>query len=163
MESSDLGYFSSLNLSKVWEFSLRLSRDQRIAEDLVELAYALVSEGVDVSLPNSSALVRLFALVYSIWDCSFRQSSSSWVDGQRWGTVPAFSDLRRDDHPRRKSKSQRLIDAIESLPETMRISLMLLTVESLTYADVAIVINQTEEKVYSSVMQARAIVDALCG
>jgi RNA polymerase sigma-70 factor (ECF subfamily) len=163
MENGDLAYFSSLNLSKVWEFSLRLSRDQSIAEHLVEHAYARVLDGGAESLANSSAVVRLFTLVYSIWNSSFRQSSLLGINSQHWRQVPVFSGEQSGDRPCRQSKGQQLIEAIEGLPETMRISLMLLTVESLSYADIAIVINQTVGAVVASVLQARAIVHASCG
>lgn len=149
MERPISTYLSSGNMTKVWEFVLRLSRDPSIAEHIVEQTYMQLSKYEYRSPPDSSALVTLFAQAYSLWSSRFRRPAL------------ARNKLRRRPLANQPEVGS-VLEAIERLPEVQRMALMLVTVEKFTYAEVATVLDQSVEIVVTSLSQARATVDADC-
>jgi len=145
-------------LPRLWMFALRLSGDTYMAERLVERTYARVLEGATGPLPDSLPMVKLFAAMHSVWRAGLDRSPFEIAPYAQEDERRSPCADRTTHPPDDESMDQRIVDAIESLPQTLRIPAILVLVEGLNYEDASAVLDQTIESTRENVLHARLMI-----
>ena len=147
-------------LPRVWRFALRLAGDQRKAEDLVQRAYVRALEQRHQLRPGTSTLSWLFKLVHSVWLNEVRaQEIRSHCSTQRSDELADNVDAL---NPEMYTLHRQTIRAVESLPDTQRAVMLLVSVEGLSYREAATVLDVPIGTVMSRLARARLTIGQSC-
>jgi RNA polymerase sigma-70 factor (ECF subfamily) len=144
-------------LPRLWTFALRLSGDQHEAEDLVQRACVRGLESAHQLRSESSPLSWMFAITHSIWLNEVRARkvrkrwSAEWDDDLLERV--ADSNVRT---PEENVMNGQIIKAVERLPETCRV-VLLLVAEGLSYNEMAEVLEVPKGTVMSRLSRARRV------
>lgn len=132
-------------------------------EDLVQEVFLRVVRARDRYVPTARFTTWLYRIVFNIAvnHTQRRPPASTSLDGARDdddGPVPQVQDERVAD-PGDGLERQDVVDAvraaIDRLPETQRMALVLAKYEDMPYADIADVLGSTEKAIKSLVHRAR--------
>jgi RNA polymerase sigma-70 factor (ECF subfamily) len=148
-------------LPRLWAFALRLSRNQRDAEELVQHACLHALERKHQLKPNISPLNRMFSLVHSVWLDKLRtrsvrgrtgiQSSDSFLE------TAAAPAARRPDAD---VINRQVLKAVDQLPHAQRTLLLLIVVEGLSYQEAAEILNMPIDTIMTGLFRARLTIGA---
>jgi len=152
-------------LPKLWTFALRLTGDRHDAEDLVQRACVRALERADAHLrPDSAPLNWLYSIVHSLWVNELRarnvrsRSGVAWDDEMLENVADGVSGLP-DEH----ASHQQIVDAVERLPQTQRIALLLVAVEGFSYREAAQILDVPVATVTGRLSAARQAIGAQFG
>jgi RNA polymerase sigma-70 factor, ECF subfamily len=141
-------------LPRLWAFSLRLSGNRHDAERLLQSTCARAIGRAHQLRPGMAPLSWIYAIAQSIWTSEFRpRARAGWHDMQDESDGEA-------DGSGHWPMSRQLVAAVESLPETQRVVLLLTAVEGLSYTEAAQVLDVPVEMVMSQLSRARQTVGA---
>ena len=164
MTGADLSCMLPTMLPRLWAFSLRLCRDQHDAEDLVQKACVRALERVHQLQPGTTPLSWMFSIVHSIWINELRarrvrsRSSVEWDDD--------FLNLvadRTTGTPEEHVMHGQIISAVQRLPESQRLVMLLIAVEGLSYREAAETLSVPVGTVMSRLSRARQEIGRLLG
>ncbi|MFM0493414.1 RNA polymerase sigma factor [Paraburkholderia caledonica] len=162
MPTADAGKLHSLlpgMLPRLWAFSVRLCRNRHDAERVLEHACARGLERADQLEPRTAPLSWMFSIIHS-----------TWIDELRTRKLPGRSIMECDDdfsvtlRDSRESEPGEgfdlIIAAVDRLPESQRIVMLLVAVEGLSYSQVAEVVGVPIGTVMSRLSRARQTIGA---
>jgi RNA polymerase sigma-70 factor, ECF subfamily len=141
---------------RLWRFSIRLTRHQADAEDLVQRTYVRALERQHQWQTGSSLLSWLFSIMHSIWMNELRSAQR-----RREGNLSAdesfdeIADQRPSADPEYLMLCKQVVQAVQGLPEAQRVVMMLIAVEGLTYQEAADVLDIPIGTVMSRLSRAR--------
>jgi RNA polymerase sigma-70 factor, ECF subfamily len=144
---------------RLWRFSLRLTRHQADAEDLVQRTYVRALERGHQWQAGSSLVSWLFAIMHSIWMNELR-SAQRRREGNLSGdeTFDDVVDDRPSADPEYQLLCKQVVQSVQGLPEAQRVVMMLVAVEGLTYQEVADVLDVPIGTVMSRLSRARVTI-----
>lgn len=164
MNGTDLPAMLPGMLPRLWAFALRLSGDQRDAEDLVQRACVCGLERAHQLQPDAAPLSWMFSIIHS-----------TWMNELRARSVPKRSRVDWDDDflenlldpvdkgPDTQLMHRQVINAVERLPEAQRVVMLLVAVEGLSYSQAGEVLDVPIGTIMSRLSCARQAVGALFG
>jgi RNA polymerase sigma-70 factor (ECF subfamily) len=150
--------------SMVWSLLTRFLGQRAVREDLVQDAFLRVVRARERYTPTARFSTWLYRIVYNLavnetqrrrtlvsLDQPFggEEDSSSLGDLQESATEGPSSELERED----VVSAVRV--AIDSLPETQRMALILAKYHDTSYAEIAVVLESSEKAIKSLVHRAR--------
>jgi RNA polymerase sigma-70 factor, ECF subfamily len=143
-------------MPRLWRFSIRLTRHQADAEDLVQRTYVRALEKRHQWQSGTSLISWLFAIMHSIWMNELR-SAQRRREGNLSGDE-SFDDIA-DTRPSADLEYQlmckQVVQAVQALPEAQRVVMMLVAVEGLSYQEAADVLDIPIGTVTSRLARAR--------
>jgi len=151
-------------LPRLWAFALRLCGNQHDAEDLLQRACVRGLERAYQLQPGTAPLSWMFSIMQSTWMNELRarnvrsRSSLEWNDT----LLQTVADPAAPT-PEETLLNSEIIEAIERLPESQRIAMLLVAVEGLSYADAAEVMDVPIGTVMSRLSRARQSIAAQFG
>jgi RNA polymerase sigma-70 factor, ECF subfamily len=162
MTGSDLPGLLPSMLPRLWAFALRISGDRHDAEDLVQRACVRALERAHQLQPDTSPLSWMFSIVHSTWinEVRARGVRSRW--GMDWDD--SLLETIEDSNvrtPEQNAMNGQVIAAVERLPETQRVVMLLIAVEGLSYGEAAEVLGVPVGTIMSRLSRARQAVGAL--
>jgi RNA polymerase sigma-70 factor (ECF subfamily) len=149
-------------LPRLWAFALRISGDQHDAEDLVQRACLRALERAHQLQPGTAPLSWMFSIVHSTWINELRarhvrsRSSMDWDDAFL-ETVPDATART----PEQQVMDGQIISALQRLPETQRVVMLLVGVEGLSYSEAAEALNVPIGTIMSRLSRARQAIGAI--
>jgi RNA polymerase sigma-70 factor, ECF subfamily len=164
MTGADLPSMLPEMLPRLWAFARRISVDQHDAEDLVQRSCLRALERAHQLQPDTDPLSWMFSIVHSTWTNELRA---------RRGRKRLSTDL--DDNfleniadpvnngPETQLMYNQIIRAVELLPDTQRVVMLLVAVEGLSYQEAADVLEVPIGTVMSRLSRARQAVGARFG
>jgi RNA polymerase sigma-70 factor (ECF subfamily) len=119
-------------LPQLWRFSLRLTGNAADAEELVQRSSVLALERRSDWRNSNSRISWLYGIAHSIWRDDLRprrlrQSGRLNIDEQ--------SQVRDERNPDLEAYSALVVGGVNRLPEAQRTVVLLIAVESLSYAE----------------------------
>jgi len=142
------------HLARLWRYGLLLSRQQHVAEDLVQATCVRALERADQFVPGTRMDRWLLSILHSIWLNEVR--SRRVRQGQ--GLVDADNALSFDGEYAAQTHvlASQVIRRVDALPEAQRETVFLAYVEGLSYREVAEVLDVPIGTVMSRLAVARA-------
>jgi RNA polymerase sigma factor (sigma-70 family) len=152
-------------MDEAYNFAVYLARDPALAEDIVQEAFLRALRGLS-GWHGANAKAWLFAIVRNCHLHSVREHGGplrdaediTWLDDD---ALELFDHDPIEDQTVRKSDSAMLRQAIKSLPEPFRETLVLRELEELTYKDIAGITQVRIGTVVSRLARARAMLTKL--
>lgn len=162
MTAAELSALLPSMLPRLWAFALRISGDQHDAEDLVQRACVRALERAHQLQPGTSPLSWMFSIVQSTWLNEVRARSVRSRSGTEWDegfleTVPDPSAKT----PEEQAMNGQIIRAVQQLPETQRVVMLLVAVEGLSYSEAAEALDVPIGTIMSRLSRARQAIGAL--
>jgi RNA polymerase sigma-70 factor (ECF subfamily) len=151
-------------LPRLWSFALRITGDRHDAEDLVQRACVRALERPHQLQSDTSPLSWMFSIVHSTWINELRargvrsRSSAEWDDG----LLETVADPAART-PESNVMNAQIVSAVERLPETQRVVMLLVAVEGLSYKEAAEVLDVPIGTIMSRLARARQTIGALFG
>ena len=149
-------------LPRLWRFALRLSGDTHDAEDLLQRACLRALERADQLQPDTTPLSWMFSILHSTWINEVRarsvrgRTSIAWDDAFLETVTDPFAPT-----PESSLMHRQIIATVERLPEMQRVVMLLVSVEGLSYAEVALILDVPIGTVMSRLSRARLAVGAM--
>jgi RNA polymerase sigma-70 factor, ECF subfamily len=143
-------------LPRLWAFALRICGDRHDAEDLVQQACVRALERARQLQPDTSPLSWMFAIVHSIWLNELRARNVrafSVIEGEG-----DFLEIVADPQactPEQNVMNGQIVSAVQRLPETQRVVMLLVAVEGLSYREAADTLGVPIGTVMSRLSRAR--------
>lgn len=143
--------------SSIYRYARALARDPSVAEELVQEAYRRALSARQQPVPPTEENVRpwLFTIVRNHWYNDLRRQRTVDAHENAPGAEPADADTPHTILSRRLLQSE-VRDAVEALPETLREVIVLREIESMTYAEIARLLECPPGTVMSRLARARA-------
>jgi RNA polymerase sigma-70 factor, ECF subfamily len=138
-------------MDALYRTACRLSRGPAEAEDLVQETYLEGFRGYASLREPERCRAWLFRILHNIW--SERQAR----DAARTSAFPGTDDGDLEQEIAERGYSDEVEKALETLPEEFRTAVLLVTVEELSYAEVAEVMGCPIGTVRSRVARGRAL------
>ncbi|MFM0501451.1 RNA polymerase sigma factor [Paraburkholderia caffeinilytica] len=161
MKQTDLSILLPDMLPRLWSFAFRISRNRYDAEELVQRACVRGLERAHQLRIDSSPLSWMFSIVHSTWINDLKQRQQRSRLHAEWNE--AFPETIAD--PASASETGALADqiiaAVERLPETQRVVLLLVSVEGFSYQEAAEALEIPVGTVMSRLSRARRTIGAL--
>jgi RNA polymerase sigma-70 factor (ECF subfamily) len=151
-------------LDGLYGFALALCRERAMAEDLVQETYLRALAAHHKAAPGDNLRGWLFTILGNIWKNERRRRRPEAVadlEGLAGGQV----DRKLDPYALldRKELRERLLAALENLPEAFREVVMLRCVEGFSYQEVAVIVGCPAGTVMSRLARARALLRTALG
>jgi len=141
-------------LPRLWRYGLVLSRNQDVAEELVQSTCVRALEKSAQFTPGTSIDKWLFTILHSIWISDIRatrvRQGQGFVETE---TLYAPDTVEQDDDHRHY---QRVMQRVNHLPEAQRNALFLVYVEGFTYQEAAETLSVPIGTIMSRLAAARA-------
>ncbi|WP_246797955.1 RNA polymerase sigma factor [Burkholderia perseverans] len=153
-------------LPRLWVFSLRLCGNRHDAEHMLERACAQGLARAHQWRPGMSSLIWMFSTLHGIWanerDAgSVRSRFSARQDRDRdcmeAGLEPSAGN------PEAATMNDRIVAAVERLPEAQRVVMLLIVIEGLRYGEAAEVLGVPVDTVMNRLSHARRAIGAEWG
>lgn len=153
-------------LPRLWAFSLRLCGNRHDAEYMLEHACAQGLARAHQWRPGMSSLNWMFSILHGIWASerdtgSVRSRFSAKRDRDR-DCMEAGLDPNAGN-PEAASMNDRIVAAVERLPEAQRVVMLLVVIEGLRYNEAADVLGVPVDTVMSRLSHARRTIGAEWG
>ncbi|GAB2881613.1 sigma-70 family RNA polymerase sigma factor [Paraburkholderia jirisanensis] len=143
-------------LPRLWAFALRITGDRHDAEDLVQRACVRALERADQLQPDTAPLSWMFSIIHTTWLNELRARSVRGRSGVNWDDALLEAVV---DHaagtPEMHLMNQQLIRAVARLPDTQRVTLLLVSIEGMTYDEAARTLGVPPGTVMSRISRAR--------
>jgi RNA polymerase sigma-70 factor (ECF subfamily) len=165
MTGADLPCMLPAMLPRLWAFSLRLCGDRHDAEDLVQKACVRALERVHQLQPGTTPLSWMFRIVHSIWINELRarrvrsRSRVEWDDD----LLNLAADSTTGTPEEHVMHGQIILTAVQRLPESQRLVMLLIAVEGLSYSEAAETLCVPVGTVMSRLSRARQGIGRLLG
>ncbi len=143
-------------LPRLWRFALRLARDRRDAEDLVQRACACALQRRQQFKPGRAALNWMFSILHSVWLSDVHARRLRSPTGLSW--VEELEDTPADSSavdPELNTLHRQVIEAVGALPDAQRALVLLVAVEGWSYHEAAEALDIPIATVMSRLAQAR--------
>ena len=144
-------------LPRLWQFAMRLTRDEHDAQDLVQRCCVRALERRAQWQPGTSLLSWLFAIEHSIWINELRRPQRL-----RTESLDAPDAIPAEDRPDPQARDpwqhahyRQVVARVEALPEAQRTVMLLVAVEGLSYREAAEVLEVPIGTVMSRLARAR--------
>jgi len=124
-------------LPRLWRFAWRLAGDAD-AEDLVQRACDRAFEQREQFRPGMSPLTWMLAMVHSVWHSQIRVRQARTHAALQWS---AGVDVSRSPARTTDQFHERIVAAIQKLPDAQRGAMLLVAVERLTCREAAEVLD----------------------
>jgi RNA polymerase sigma-70 factor, ECF subfamily len=145
----------SVMLPRLWEFSLRLCRNRHDAEALLQRSCIRGLESVHQLEPGTTPLSWMFSIVQSTWFSEPRPYKPRDCATTDLNLPPITSPDSTVEEAEDARFRQQVIAAVDQLPETQRLVVLLVAVEGLSYAEAAKALNLPIRMVMSRLSSAR--------
>lgn len=161
MTGTDFGSILSAMLPRLRAMALRLCGNSHDADDLVQRACLRALERVHQLQPETAPLSWMFSILHSTWLNEVRaqhvrhRSRVDWDDD----LMEMVADTAAPDPPTKVLNAQ-IIEAVEQLPETQRVTMLLVAVEGLSYQETANILDVPIGTVMSRLSRARQAISA---
>jgi RNA polymerase sigma-70 factor (ECF subfamily) len=156
MSGPDLPCILPELLPRLWAFALRITGDRHDAEDLVQRACVRALERADQLQPGSTPLSWMFSIIHTTWLNELRARSVRGRSRVTWDDALLETVV---DHaagtPEMHLTNQQLIRAVARLPDTQRVTLLLVSIEGMTYEEAARTLGVPPGTVMSRISRAR--------
>jgi RNA polymerase sigma-70 factor, ECF subfamily len=150
-------------LPRLWSFSLRLTGDRHDAEDLFQRVCVRALERQHQLQPGTAPLSWMFAIMQSLWITELRARNVRWRHSAPWDEEVLNHYDSHEPSPEDLLMGREIVAAVDRLPEGQKVVLLLVSVEGLSYAEVANVLNVPMGTVMSRLSRARQSVATLLG
>lgn len=149
-------------LPKLWAFALRLSRDRHDAEDLVRQACVCAVERAHQLQPDTPPLSWMFSIVHALWidEIRDRKTRSRWGENWNHGFVDTAADVSIPS-PAQDQPSMEIVRAVQQLPDTQRVVMLLVAVEGLSYEEAAKVLDVPVDTITNRLSRARQAIGSV--
>jgi RNA polymerase sigma-70 factor, ECF subfamily len=156
MTGTDLPSLLPEMLPRLWAFALRICGDRHDAEDLVQRACVRALERAHQLQRDTAPLSWMFSIMHSIW-----------INEVRARNVRARSGMQLDDDfletvadpyartPEQDVMNSQIVSAIQRLPETQRVVMLLVAAEGLSHQEAADTLGIPIGTVMSRLSRAR--------
>jgi RNA polymerase sigma-70 factor, ECF subfamily len=160
MTGADLSSLLPALLPRLWKFALRITDDQRDAENLVQLACAHALEGAYHLQPDTAPLRCMSAMIRAtrITEVLSRARESSRLKLDDHLIEEGLG--RRGCNPEQDVMYSQIVDAVRVLPEFQRVVLLLIVVEGLSYDEAAQTLGVPIGMIMGHISQARQDIGA---
>ena len=156
MTGADLPSLLPGMLPRLWSFALRICGDRHDAEDLVQRACVRALERAHQLQPDTAPLSWMFSIVHSTWINELRARNVRARSGMEWDDD--FLETVADPHartPEQNVMNSQIVSAVQRLPETQRVVMLLVAVEGLSYKEAADTLGVPIGTVMSRLSRAR--------
>jgi RNA polymerase sigma-70 factor, ECF subfamily len=162
LTSVDLSTLLPEALPRLWSFAIRICGDRRDAEDLVHRACLRALERSHRMVPDTALIGWLFSIAYSLYNELCRNRVNEHHLGDGWGDdyLKPVADPGQWTHKQNPRHSQ-IVAAVQRLPESQRLVMLIVAVEGLSYSEAADTLNMPVDRVASLLSQARQTIGAL--
>jgi RNA polymerase sigma-70 factor, ECF subfamily len=164
MTGADLPSLLPGMLPRLWSFALRICGDRHDAEDLVQRACVRALERAHQLQPDTAPLSWMFSIVHSTWINELRARNVRARSGMEWDDD--FLETVADPHartPEQNVMNSQIVSAVQRLPETQRVVMLLVAVEGLSYKEAADTLGVPIGTVMSRLSRARQTIGAQFG
>jgi RNA polymerase sigma-70 factor, ECF subfamily len=151
-------------LPRLWAFALRICGDRHDAEDLVQRACVRALERAHQLQPDTAPLSWMFSIVHSTWINELRARNVRARSGMEWDDD--FLETVADPHartPEQNVMNSQIVSAVQRLPETQRVVMLLVAVEGLSYKEAADTLGTPVGTVMSRLARARKTIASQFG
>jgi RNA polymerase sigma-70 factor, ECF subfamily len=164
MTGADLPSLLPGMLPRLWAFALRICGDRHDAEDLVQRACVRALERAHQLQADTAPLSWMFSIVHSTWINELRARKVRARSGMEWDDD--FLETVADPHartPEQNVMNSQIVSAVQRLPETQRVVMLLVAVEGLSYKEAAETLGVPIGTVMSRLSRARQTIGARFG
>jgi RNA polymerase sigma-70 factor, ECF subfamily len=164
MTGTDLPSLLPEMLPRLWAFALRICGDRHDAEDLVQRACVRALERAHQLQPDTSPLGWVFAIEHSIWLNELRARNvraRTVVEGDS-DFLESLADPQACT-PEQNVMNSQVVSAVQRLPETQRVVMLLVAVEGLSYKEAADTLGVPIGTVMSRLSRARQTIGVQFG
>jgi RNA polymerase sigma-70 factor (ECF subfamily) len=164
MTGADLPSLLPGMLPRLWAFALRICGDRHDAEDLVQRACVRALERAHQLQPDTAPLSWMYSIMHSTWINELRARNVRARSGKDWDDD--FLETVADPHartPEQNVMNSQIASAVQRLPETQRIAMLLVAVEGLSYREAADTMGVPIGTVMSRLSRARQTIGAQFG
>jgi RNA polymerase sigma-70 factor (ECF subfamily) len=164
IRAADLSGMLPEMLPRLWNFALRISGDQRDAEELVQRACFRALERAHQLQPDTAPLSWMFSVVHTTWINELRAPgvrSRLAADA-----AEAFPDTGADPDVRAAGQNALnglIVRAVQRLPEAQRVVMLLVAIEGLSYKEAAVALDVPIGTIMSRLWHARQAIEARFG
>jgi RNA polymerase sigma-70 factor (ECF subfamily) len=141
-------------LPRLWEHALRLSRDPRDAEELVQQACARALETAHELMADTSPLNWMLSLVHSMWISDPRARDTRGAIAMKPCERAAAADPA--------AMLERVVTAVDELPDGERAVVLLVDAEKRDHHEAAKILDVPVATVRSRLWHARQSVERRC-
>jgi RNA polymerase sigma-70 factor, ECF subfamily len=162
MTDADLPSMLPEMLPRLWAFALRISGDKHDAEDLLQRACVRALERSHQLQAGTSPLSWMFSIVHSIWINELRARKARGSVSIEWDD--SFFDTVADPSarsPETNVMNREIVNAVECLPESQRVVILLIAVEGLNYSEAAKILDVPIGTIMSRLARARRAIGTL--
>ncbi|TKC86926.1 sigma-70 family RNA polymerase sigma factor [Trinickia terrae] len=161
MTAADLPSMLPEMLPRLWAFALRIAGDKHDAEDLVQRACVRALERAHQLRPDTAPLSWMFSIVHTTWINELRMRSVRRRSSMEWddGVLENVADPAGQT-PETALMHGQIIDAVQRLPETQRVVMLLVAVEGLSYQEAADALGVPIGTIMSRLSRARQAIGA---
>lgn len=151
-------------LPRLWAFALRISRDHRDAEILVQRTCKHALESASDCHLHTSPSIWLFSILHSIWfeeSNAHRMLSMRGVRCENPLIEPAADAVSRENwqnSAESRNLSRHVLTAVDQLPDAQRVVMLLNVIEGFTYHEIADVLGVSITIVMHRILHARQTV-----
>ncbi|AXF25751.1 RNA polymerase subunit sigma-70 [Burkholderia pyrrocinia] len=155
MKQTELSMMLPDMLPRFRSFSMRLTGNRYDAEELVQRACIRALERAHQLRSDTSPVSWVFSIIHSIWLNELRQRN------HRERLLLEWSDalLETVADPRSTSETglavRQIVDAVERLPESQRIALLLVSIDGFSYQEAAATLDIPVGTIMSRISRAR--------
>jgi RNA polymerase sigma-70 factor, ECF subfamily len=164
MNGADLPSLLPGMLPRLWAFALRICGDRHDAEDLVQRACVRALERAHQLQPDTAPLSWMFSIMHSTWINELRARNVRARSGKEWDDD--FLETVADPHartPEQNVMNSQIASAVQRLPETQRVAMLLVAVEGLSYREAADSLGVPIGTVMSRLSRARQTIGVQFG
>jgi len=143
-------------LESLWRFALRLTQDEADAEDLVQRTCVKALESEQGYEARERLRSWLFRIEHRLWLNTLRSRKTRAVHKQSF-VVTNSSGSENASAPESTLQAQQILNAVDALPDTQRVVVLLICVEGLSYEEAAGVLEVPKGTIMSRLSRARGV------
>lgn len=151
---SEVRHHLAAHLERLWRYGMVLSRNQDVAEELVQTTCVRALERSAQFTPGTRIDRWLFTLLHSVWINDLRarrvRLGQGFVDSEELHAADIWS------HEEDRMQYQHVMQRVERLPEAQRNAVFLVYVEGFTYQEAADTLSVPIGTIMSRLAAARA-------
>lgn len=151
----------SVELPALWQFALQLTRDKQDAEVLVQRACERALEQSARYNDKETLKSWLFTIAYGIWKNELRSKAINQRKNMLAVNAQAREASALDWHtasPETRFEFQKIVNAMEALPESQRLVVQLIYVNGFSYTETATILSVASGVVMNHLAKARVTI-----